>query len=161
MKRFFDIKRYPGYKITTTGKVHKCNGPSTDRPVPTERSGSGQEFVFLENAKGEIFCEFIDDLLEEVFPTKHKKLSPDMNLDEWVVVAGHPKYEVNRAGQVRDVRTWEYRIERRLKGKNCPLYYLDDSPCYVNVLLYRAFGAGAAEAAGYPEPTRLIKRNKK
>lgn len=159
-KRYFDIKRYPGYTITTTGKVHKKDPHyPMGLVVEVKKSARGEKYVCLVDKQGNVHYEFVSDLLAETFPEKKpKKLNVD--LDDWAVVEGHPRYEINRAGQVRQRDTWVYIPLCTREGKNCPIYYLDNKPKYVNTLLLDAFGPGAAEQAGYPEPRRLDRRKK-
>jgi hypothetical protein len=81
--------------------------------------------------------------------------------EEWAVIAVFPDYEIDRAGDVRSVRTRQaiQRRERDSDRGGAARAYV--SICtgpgsytsrQVNVLLEETFGAGAAEAAGFPAP---------
>lgn len=158
-KTYFPLKRYRGYRITRTGRIHYGpHIPWGSEVVLPKKDENGYLFVELKGPDGKYHVEYIADLLQETFPSKVRHM--EIEDDEWVIIESHPAYEINRAGQVRKCETWEYLVSRTKPGRVCPIYYLDGKPSHINTLLYKAFGAGAASKAGYPEPRRLDRMKK-
>lgn len=158
-QRYVRLREYPEYYITKTGKVYKGTGFPTGERIEEEEAADGQVYVTITNAKGRLRRVSIADLKKDTFPDLYKVVAPNLELDgdEFVLIAKHPAFEINRRGEVRRVDTGAYLALFYREGKRTPVYHLYNRTCYVNRLLYEAFGEGAAEAAGYKAPKEELK----
>lgn len=161
-KRFYPLREYPEYVITKLGKVYKGTGFPIGERVEEEEDADGQVYVTITNAKGRLRRVSIADLKKDTFPDLYKVVTPNLELDgdEFVLIAKHPAFEINRRGEVRRVDTGAYLGLFYRPNKRTPVYHLYNRTCYVNRLLYEAFGEGAAEAAGYKAPKEELKHRR-
>lgn len=158
-KRYVPLREFPDYVITRLGKVYKGTGFPVGERVEEEEDADGQVYVTIANKKGRLRRVSIADLKKDTFPDLYKVVAPNVELDgdEFVLINRHPAFEINRRGEVRRVDTGAYLALFYREGKRTPIYHLYNKSCYVNRLLFDAFGEGAAEAAGYKAPRDELK----